>query len=82
MEDINVFRRPAPNAGTTIKTQGAVFKCPRCGLIIDRQKNASINIWKTFLRMCGELWIPRKELTPMSPLMNPEEDKRMRLKNS
>ncbi|MEM2514607.1 MAG: zinc ribbon domain-containing protein, partial [Candidatus Bathyarchaeia archaeon] len=52
--------------------RGAVSKCPKCGLVIDRQKNASINIWKTFLRMRGFTGSPRKELTPM----NPEEDKR------
>ncbi|MEM3545734.1 MAG: transposase [Candidatus Bathyarchaeia archaeon] len=33
--------------------KGAVFKCPKCGLVIDRQKNASINIWNTFLSMWG-----------------------------
>ncbi|MEM3833032.1 MAG: transposase [Thermoprotei archaeon] len=56
--------------------RGAVFKCPRCGFIIDRQKNASINIWKTFLRMWGFMGSPRKELTSMSPPMNPKEDER------
>ncbi|MEM3229030.1 MAG: zinc ribbon domain-containing protein, partial [Fervidicoccaceae archaeon] len=56
--------------------RGAVFKCPKCGLVIDRQRNASINIWKKFLRMWGFMGSPRKELTPMSPPMNPEEDKR------
>ncbi|MCD6368904.1 MAG: transposase, partial [Thermoproteales archaeon] len=30
--------------------RGQVFKCPKCGLIIDRQKNACINI---YLRMRG-----------------------------
>jgi len=30
--------------------RGRVFRCPRCGLVIDRQKNASINI---YLRMRG-----------------------------
>ncbi len=30
--------------------RGQVFRCPRCGLVIDRQKNASINI---YLRMRG-----------------------------
>ncbi|MEM3832144.1 MAG: zinc ribbon domain-containing protein [Thermoprotei archaeon] len=56
--------------------RGAVFKCPKCGLVIDRQKNASINIWKTFLRMLGFMGSPRKEQSSMSPPMNPEEDKR------
>ncbi|MEM3832417.1 MAG: zinc ribbon domain-containing protein [Thermoprotei archaeon] len=56
--------------------RGGVFKCPRCGFIIDRQKNASINIWKTFLRMWGFMGSPRREQSSMSPPMNPEEDKR------
>ncbi|MEM3832515.1 MAG: transposase [Thermoprotei archaeon] len=56
--------------------RGAVFKCPKCGFIIDRQRNASINIWKTFLRMWGFMGSPRKEQSSMSPPMNPEEDKR------
>ena len=30
--------------------RGQVFKCPKCGLVIDRQKNASVNI---YLRMRG-----------------------------
>ncbi|MEM0489428.1 MAG: transposase [Candidatus Bathyarchaeia archaeon] len=55
--------------------RGAVFKCPKCGFIIDRQKNASINIWKTFLRMWGFTGSPRKEQSSMSPPMNPEEGK-------
>ena len=53
--------------------KGAVFKCPKCGLVIDRQKNASINIWNTFLSMWGAMGSPRKEPSPMKPLMNPEE---------
>jgi len=49
--------------------KGQVFKCPRCGLTIDRQKNASINI---YLRMRGfphsyEWW----EKT-VKPLLNRE----------
>jgi len=30
--------------------RGQVFKCPKCGLVLDRQKNASINI---YLKMMG-----------------------------
>ena len=30
--------------------RGQVFRCPKCGLVIDRQKNASVNI---YLRMKG-----------------------------
>lgn len=49
--------------------RGRVFRCPRCGLVIDRQKNASINI---YLRMQGfphsyEWW----EKT-VKPLLNHE----------
>jgi len=49
--------------------RGRVFGCPRCGLVIDRQKNASINI---YLRMQGfphsyEWW----EKT-VKPLLNHE----------
>ncbi|MEM3808861.1 MAG: zinc ribbon domain-containing protein [Thermoproteota archaeon] len=55
--------------------RGEVFKCPRCGLVIDRQKNASINIWKTFLSMWGVMGSPRKEQSSMIPPMNPEEEK-------
>ncbi|MEM3454866.1 MAG: zinc ribbon domain-containing protein [Thermoproteota archaeon] len=55
--------------------RGEVFKCPKCGLVIDRQKNASINIWKKFLRMWGFMGFPRKEQSSMIPPMNPEEEK-------
>ncbi|MEM3241757.1 MAG: hypothetical protein QXK57_01960 [Conexivisphaerales archaeon] len=47
-----VHQKPAPDAGIIIKG-ASTFKC---GLIIDRQENASINIWNKFL--CGELWVP------------------------
>ncbi|MEM3806810.1 MAG: transposase [Thermoproteota archaeon] len=55
--------------------RGEVFECPKCGLVIDRQENASINIWKTFLRMWGFMGSPRKEQSSMIPSMNPEEEK-------
>ncbi|MEM4297348.1 MAG: transposase [Nitrososphaerota archaeon] len=42
-----------------------IFKCPNCGLVIDRQKNASINLWNEFLRMWGVMGSPRKEQSPM-----------------
>ncbi|PUA33828.1 MAG: hypothetical protein B9J98_02515 [Candidatus Terraquivivens tikiterensis] len=35
------------------------FKCLRCGLTIDRQKNASRNIWNAFLRMWGNGFTPK-----------------------
>ncbi|MEM4056782.1 MAG: zinc ribbon domain-containing protein [Thermoplasmatales archaeon] len=53
----------------------SIFKCPNCGLIIDRQKNAAKNIWNKFLSMWGVVGSPRKELSSMKPPMNPEEDK-------
>ncbi|MEM2582008.1 MAG: zinc ribbon domain-containing protein [Candidatus Caldarchaeum sp.] len=52
-----------------------MFKCPSCGLVTDRQKNASTNIWKTYLRMWGVTGSPRKEQSPMKPPMNPEKAK-------
>ncbi|OYT52626.1 MAG: hypothetical protein B6U76_09580 [Desulfurococcales archaeon ex4484_217_2] len=30
--------------------KGRVFRCPRCSLVIDRQKNASINIYLRIMR--------------------------------
>jgi len=50
------------------------FECPKCGLKIDRQKNAAKNIWHTFLRMWGQGFAP-KGVKPddVSP-MNPEGD--------
>lgn len=70
-------RRPALDAGIIIKKdlREAVFKCQNCGLVIERQKNASRNIWNEFLRMWGFMGSPRKELSSMSPPMNPEEEK-------
>jgi len=32
---------------------GRLFKCPRCGFGLDRQKLASINIYLKYLRMRG-----------------------------
>ncbi|MBO3767763.1 MAG: transposase, partial [Candidatus Brockarchaeota archaeon] len=55
--------------------RGEVFECPKCGLVIDRQKNAAKNIWKKFLSMWGVMGSPRKEQSSMSPPMNPEEEK-------
>lgn len=54
---------------------GEVFKCPNCGLAINRQKNAALNVWNTFLSMWGVKGSPRKEPNPMKPPMNPEEAK-------
>ncbi|MEM5782633.1 MAG: zinc ribbon domain-containing protein, partial [Candidatus Aenigmatarchaeota archaeon] len=35
----------------------SIFKCPNCGLIIDRQKNA-IKTYGTNSLVCGESWVP------------------------
>jgi putative transposase len=32
---------------------GRVFRCPRCGLELDRQKVAAVNIYRRYLRMRG-----------------------------
>lgn len=51
-----------------------VFKCPKCGLVIDRQKNASRNIYNNFLKMWGA-GFPPKGANPYEMLpMNPEGD--------
>ncbi|MEM2005296.1 MAG: zinc ribbon domain-containing protein [Zestosphaera sp.] len=60
--------RTCPRCGYVVKTRvGRVFKCPRCGLEMDRQKLASINIYLKHTRMWGfphscelnegELWV-------------------------
>jgi putative transposase len=36
-----------------------VFECKRCGIRIDRQRNASRNMWKRFLRMWGQGFAPK-----------------------
>ncbi|MEM0358474.1 MAG: zinc ribbon domain-containing protein [Candidatus Hadarchaeales archaeon] len=51
------------------------FRCPRCGLVVDRQGNAARNIWREFLRMWGVTGSPRKGPSLMSPPMNPEGGK-------
>ncbi|MEM4530234.1 MAG: zinc ribbon domain-containing protein [Candidatus Methanomethylicaceae archaeon] len=46
--------RTCPRCGYVTKTQvGKVFKCPRCGLEVDRQKLASINIYLKYVKMWG-----------------------------
>ncbi|MEM4896532.1 MAG: zinc ribbon domain-containing protein [Ignisphaera sp.] len=60
--------RTCPQCGYATKTRvGRVFKCPRCGLEMDRQKLASMNIYLKYAKMWGfshsyepnkgELWI-------------------------
>ncbi|MDK6028612.1 transposase [Ignisphaera sp. 4213-co] len=42
--------RTCPRCGYVVKTQvGRIFKCPRCGLEMNRQKVASVNIRKRYL---------------------------------
>ena len=51
-----------------------IFICPACELRIDRQKNASRNIWNNFLNMWGQGFAPKgAKLYDMLP-MNPEGD--------
>jgi putative transposase len=51
-----------------------IFICPACGLRMDRQKNASRNIWNRFLNMWGQGFAPKgAKLYEMLP-MNPEGD--------
>jgi len=46
--------RTCPQCGCVVKTRvGSIFKCPRCGFELDRQKLASINIYLKYLRMRG-----------------------------
>ncbi|MEM2278273.1 MAG: zinc ribbon domain-containing protein [Zestosphaera sp.] len=46
--------RTCPRCGCVVKTRvGRVFKCPRCGLEMDRQKLASINIYLKYTKMWG-----------------------------
>ena len=57
--------------GFVVKTRiGAVFKCPKCGLSMDRQKNASINIFR--LGMWGPGVAPKGDETDEMLPMNPE----------
>jgi len=46
--------RTCPRCGYVAKTLvGRVFKCPKCGFELERQKLASINIYLKYLRMRG-----------------------------
>ena len=46
--------RTCPRCGFVAKTRvGRVFKCPRCGLELDRQKLASINVYLKYAKMRG-----------------------------
>ena len=46
--------RTCPRCGYVAKTRvGRVYKCPKCGFELDRQKLASINIYLKYLRMRG-----------------------------
>jgi putative transposase len=63
--------RTCPRCGYVVKTQvGRVYKCPKCGFELDRQKLASINIYLKHskmrgfphsndpeISMMGELWV-------------------------
>jgi len=46
--------RTCPRCGCVVKTQvGRVYKCPKCGFELDRQKLASINIYLKHSKMRG-----------------------------
>jgi len=46
--------RTCPRCGCVVKTRvGRLFKCPRCGFELDRQKLASINIYLKHTKMRG-----------------------------
>jgi len=46
--------RTCPRCGFVAKTRvGGVFNCPRCGLELDRQKLASVNIYLKYAKMRG-----------------------------
>ena len=50
----NNTSRTCPRCGCVVKTRvGRVFKCPRCGSELDRQKLASINIYLKHSKMRG-----------------------------
>ena len=42
--------KPCPRCGWVSRKAGRTFRCERCGLTLDRQLNASLNI---YLKMCG-----------------------------
>jgi len=61
--------------GFIVKTRiGAVFKCPKCCLSMDRQKNASVNIFRKRLGMWGPGVAPKGDETHDMLPMNPEGD--------
>jgi len=61
--------------GFIVETRtGAVFKCPKCGLVMDRQMNASINIFRKGLGMWGLGVAPNGDETYDMLPMNPEGD--------
>jgi putative transposase len=46
--------RTGPRCGCVAKTRlGRVYKCPKCGFELDRQKLASINIYLKYSKMRG-----------------------------
>jgi len=50
--------KSCPRCGRVSRKVGRTFKCERCGFTLDRQPNASLNI---YLKMCG---FPHLFLTP------------------
>jgi len=61
--------------GFVVKTRiGALFNCPNCGFVMDRQKNASINIFRKGLGVWGPGVAPKGDETDEMLPMNPEVD--------
>jgi len=59
--------------GFVVETRiGAVFTCPNCGLVMDRQMNASINIFRKGLGVWGLGVAPNGDETDDMLPMNPE----------
>jgi putative transposase len=61
--------RTCPRCGCVLKTRvGRLFKCPRCGFELDRQKLASINIYLKHSKMRGFPHSDEPEKTMMEEL--------------
>jgi putative transposase len=61
--------RTCPRCGCVVKTRvGRLFKCPRCGFELDRQKLASINIYLKHSKMRGFPHSDEPEKTMMEEL--------------
>jgi len=50
VESPHLASKPCPRCGWVSRKAGRTFRCERYGLTLDRQLNASLNI---YLKMCG-----------------------------